>query len=244
VVAASLLSVASVSSLLRRAGRASGPDQGLQAIADLRRELDALERHHVAAALEQGWSWSRVAEALGVSKQAAHKRHARAVRELRQRREAVRESRVVVAPAAREAVQFAHAEARATGSKVVGTEHLLIGVLSAASAEDLGVLEAHGVDVDSARGCLQPTLPQEDRAIADAHAPTAAAAAESGVSPLARTCLEHALRETVRRGDPELDARHLLLALVSRPEGGAARTLHTLGTSPEAIRQLLETRPA
>ena len=28
----------------------------------------------VAAALEQGWSWAQIAQALGVSKQAAHKR--------------------------------------------------------------------------------------------------------------------------------------------------------------------------
>jgi predicted DNA binding protein len=38
-----------------------------------------MERRAVSSALEQGWSWSQIAEALGVSKQAAHKRLANAV---------------------------------------------------------------------------------------------------------------------------------------------------------------------
>jgi len=40
----------------------------------LRLLADKVERSAVTAALEQGWSWSQIAEALGVSKQAAHKR--------------------------------------------------------------------------------------------------------------------------------------------------------------------------
>lgn len=45
----------------------------------LRLMADTLERRAVRAALAQGWSWSQIAEALGVSKQAAHKRLAAAV---------------------------------------------------------------------------------------------------------------------------------------------------------------------
>jgi Homeodomain-like domain len=42
----------------------------------LRRLADRLERAAVARAVEQGWTWAQVAEALGVTRQAAHKRHA------------------------------------------------------------------------------------------------------------------------------------------------------------------------
>jgi len=52
------------------------PEQALAAAVALRHMADTLERKAVKAAIAQGWSWSQIAEALGVSKQAAHKRHA------------------------------------------------------------------------------------------------------------------------------------------------------------------------
>jgi hypothetical protein len=51
------------------------PAVGLAAVAALRSLLDTLERLQVARAREQGWQWERIAAALGVSKQAAHKKH-------------------------------------------------------------------------------------------------------------------------------------------------------------------------
>lgn len=50
------------------------PAEALAAVVALRLMADKLERRAVNAALKQGWSWSQIAEALGVSKQAAHKR--------------------------------------------------------------------------------------------------------------------------------------------------------------------------
>lgn len=50
------------------------PAEALTAVVALRLMADKLERNAVNNALEQGWSWSQIAEALGVSKQAAHKR--------------------------------------------------------------------------------------------------------------------------------------------------------------------------
>lgn len=50
------------------------PAEALAAVVSLRLMADKLERNAVTAALEHGWSWSQIAEALGVSKQAAHKR--------------------------------------------------------------------------------------------------------------------------------------------------------------------------
>jgi hypothetical protein len=233
----------SLSSLVRRAGRGSPPERGLKAIAQLREELETLERHHVAKACSEGWTWSKVAGALGVTKQAAHKKHAEAVRALDEERvveDVPSDARVVVTAEARDAVRLAREEARAVGSRVVGTEHLLLGVLHATRSDAIKVLERLGVDLEAARGCLQPTMVAEDRAIAVTETDTAAAAAATGVSPLARSCLEQSLRETIRRGDEHLGVEHLLLALVSRTDGGAARTLEECGTSPETVRRLLE----
>jgi DNA-directed RNA polymerase specialized sigma24 family protein len=50
------------------------PAEALAAVVALRHMADRMERAAVAKALAQGWSWSQIAEALGVTKQAAHKR--------------------------------------------------------------------------------------------------------------------------------------------------------------------------
>lgn len=52
------------------------PAIGLRAVAALRRLVEQLEDLQVARARSQGWSWAEIATALGVSKQAVHKKHA------------------------------------------------------------------------------------------------------------------------------------------------------------------------
>lgn len=53
------------------------PAEGLAAVVALRRLADRVEDAGVERALREGWSWSRVAEALGVTRQAVHKKHAK-----------------------------------------------------------------------------------------------------------------------------------------------------------------------
>jgi DNA-directed RNA polymerase specialized sigma24 family protein len=69
-----------MSEATKLAGAASSadPDVGLRAVASLRVLLESLERLQVESARAQGWSWQQVADALGVSRQAVHKKHRRA----------------------------------------------------------------------------------------------------------------------------------------------------------------------
>jgi hypothetical protein len=53
------------------------PAEALAAVVALRRLADRLERAAVARAIDEGWTWAQVAEALGVTRQAVHKKHAR-----------------------------------------------------------------------------------------------------------------------------------------------------------------------
>lgn len=53
------------------------PADALAAVGALRRVADRLEDVAVERAVAAGWSWAEVAEALGVTRQAAHKKHAR-----------------------------------------------------------------------------------------------------------------------------------------------------------------------
>jgi hypothetical protein len=49
----------------------------LAAVVALRRLADQLEDAAVEQAMRAGWGWPRVAEALGVTRQAVHKKHFR-----------------------------------------------------------------------------------------------------------------------------------------------------------------------
>jgi DNA-directed RNA polymerase specialized sigma24 family protein len=51
------------------------PAVGLAAVTSLRELLESLESLQVRNARERGWSWQQIADALGVSKQAVHKKH-------------------------------------------------------------------------------------------------------------------------------------------------------------------------
>jgi hypothetical protein len=58
------------------AAAADDPAVGLPAVRALRELADRLEVLQVAKARSLGWSWQQVAGALGVTRQAAHKKHA------------------------------------------------------------------------------------------------------------------------------------------------------------------------
>ncbi|QCX80654.1 hypothetical protein C9F11_35355 [Streptomyces sp. YIM 121038] len=53
------------------------PAEQLAAVVALRRLADQMEDSAVEKAMRTGWSWMEVAEALGVTRQAVHKKHAR-----------------------------------------------------------------------------------------------------------------------------------------------------------------------
>lgn len=57
------------------------PVAALAAVLALRRLADRMERDAVERAVDSGWTWQQIAQALGVTRQAAHKRHAARLRE-------------------------------------------------------------------------------------------------------------------------------------------------------------------
>jgi hypothetical protein len=62
---------------LAEATASRDPVVGLRAVASLRLLLESLEELQVRNAREQGWSWQQIADHLGVSRQAVHKKHGR-----------------------------------------------------------------------------------------------------------------------------------------------------------------------
>ena len=62
-----------------QAADVTDPRAGLQAVAALRALTETLELRQVEAALRTGMSWLEVADGLGVSRQAVHKKYAKRI---------------------------------------------------------------------------------------------------------------------------------------------------------------------
>jgi ATP-dependent Clp protease ATP-binding subunit ClpA len=227
---------ATIEQLAHETVEIADPETALRALTALRRELDATEPEIVQRALHAGASWSQIARALGVTKQAAHRKY----RHLFDHAwgDTPGGPRVTVSNEARRSIQFAREEAKRLGQPAVGTEHILLGILRCEGSRALSALNAEGVTLEAARGCLQTTMPgiplNELERPAEAYA----------VSAHARRIIEGSRREATRRGDDHICAEHLLLALLSDSRNGAVQTLEQLRASPSRVERQLEHEPS
>ena len=223
-----------LSDLLRRAVGTDDPDDALRAITAFRGELDRLERDAVACARVAGASWSTIADALSITRQAAQKRH-RGTKQVAPETAPASASAsvdtVLVTAPARMAVRMGRHEARAMGSDVVGSEHLLLGILRSGDQRAARVLAEMGVTIEDARIAAQPTLID-----GQGHSEPVG---KDGISAYARSVLEQSLREAIARGEGHIGVEHLLLALLREEVGGAARTLAELGVDADVVRERL-----
>jgi ATP-dependent Clp protease ATP-binding subunit ClpA len=220
---------ARICELAQEAAAAEDAEAALRALSALRCELDSFVSVNVGHALAAGRSFSDVARALGVSRQAVHRRY----RDLAPARPRRRDRRLVATDAARRVVRLARAEARAAGASL-GSEHVLLGVLRTDS-DATRALRFEGATPERARACMGTTALQ---------APAGRKSGpESGPEPGAMPpILKHAARLALRRGDQDLDLEHLLLAALAAPDGGARDALAALAVPTEALRSSLTRR--
>src|SRR6476660_6875883 len=90
-----------------------------RAVAELEAVADAVLSHFVDQCRRSGRSWSEISAALGVSKQAAHKRFSLDTDDPALKR---------FTPRARSVLRAASEAARLLGAAAIGTEHLLLGL--------------------------------------------------------------------------------------------------------------------
>ncbi|MFN2471420.1 MAG: Clp protease N-terminal domain-containing protein [Gaiellaceae bacterium] len=209
----------SVVDLARRAAELADSQSALAAITELRLRLGELEEYHVETALARGASWTEIGRALGVSKQAAHKRFA--TRTGRPSGRAGR--RVTVTGTARAAVQLARSEAAAAGRRLLAPEHLLLGLLDVPGGSAAGLLADLGVTLEAARTVLGGGRGE------------LLETGEVEVSARSRVVLERALDEALRLGDDELRDVHVLLAVVRHGGVNVRRALDALGVEPASV---------
>jgi hypothetical protein len=231
--------------LARRASQLQKPGEGLVAVAALRRQLEALEASHVDSALKAGWPWSRIAASLGVSKQAAHKKHAHRLRS-KPAASPVSDgerAKLVVTGEARRSVRLAREEAVALGQGYVGVEHLLLGLLRDTEGAATETLASVGVTLEAAREQVVRLLAEQagtEVARLEPSAEARSAAARLPVSTRAREAMEQSLREAVRLESAHLGPEHILLALLRSQAGVVARIFAGLGLSPVVVEQRLD----
>ncbi len=230
---------AQVEALVVRVVSGNDPAGQLEALCELRRELDSIESELAAEAIRAGMSWREIGAAIGVSKQAAHRRHRDSVARLVKDPEPSVPNGaggVNVSVPARRAVRIARHEAATLGSNEVGTEHLLLGLLQCGDEQAALLLRRMGVTLEATRDAVQPTTEMTLEAARRAYATSERAGAATIVSPVARRILERALTHAAARDSSELTALDLLRSLVMHDESGAARTLVRLGVDPARLR--------
>jgi ATP-dependent Clp protease ATP-binding subunit ClpC len=134
---------------------------------------------------------------------------------------------------ARTAVSLAAEQARAGGGQVVGTEHLLGGLLAEGGNLAVHVLGAMEIEA----GQVARDLARQPAAAAAA-AP--AASADGGArtfSGCAANALALAVTEAMALGHNYTGCEHVLLGLVTEPDGTAGQVLRALGAEPPMTRR-------
>jgi ATP-dependent Clp protease ATP-binding subunit ClpC len=126
----------------------------------------------------------------------------------------------------REVVAAAEAEARKLHHGRLGTEHLLLGVLSRPDEPGARALAKLGVT-------LGPTRAQVMRIVGLPETPSPPALAQT---PMARSALGGALREAIELGRTTVESEHILLALLRERDSLAVRILRDAGVDPRRLR--------
>jgi ATP-dependent Clp protease ATP-binding subunit ClpC len=128
---------------------------------------------------------------------------------------------------ARRSVVLAQEEARALKHSYIGTEHLLLGLVSEAEGVAAQVLEGLGIDAARVRREVEEII----------GVGTAAPAGHIPFTPRAKKVLELSLREALQLGHNHIGTEHILLGVVREGDGIAAQILVKLGADTASVRQ-------
>lgn len=128
------------------------------------------------------------------------------------------------APRAREAVKLAISAARERGAAEVGTRDLLSGILAEGTNLALHVLRSIEVEPEAVGNELRGLEP----------GPGTGTGARFGLT--AANALELSVVEALALGHNYVGCEHLLLGLVTEPDGAAGQVLRTLRAEPRQVR--------
>ena len=183
---------------------------------------DHLIGHFVDQARRSGASWTEIGQSMGVSKQAAQKRFVP-----RESGRAALQGDGLFArftPRAGQAMAHAHEAARKARHDFVGTEHIVLGLVTEPEGLAARAIEAQGVSLDEVKAAVVALLgPGNDDAVTG-HLP---------FTRPAKKLLELTIREALKLGHNYVGTEHILLGLLSGDEGLGGQALIGLGVTRE-----------
>ncbi len=193
--------------------------EALKTVRGLEQVGDALLGHFVDQCRRSGHSWSEISNALGVSKQAAHKRFTLDVPTFER-----------FTDRARTVVARSEIEARRLGHGFVGTEHILLALFEVTDGLAFRVLDVAGISKSMVEEQVLALIKQS-------------ADPEQGklpFTPRAKAALRGAAGEALQLGHNYIGTEHLLLGLLGDEDSVAAKVLRDLGASDAVRDQTLE----
>jgi ATP-dependent Clp protease ATP-binding subunit ClpC len=132
---------------------------------------------------------------------------------------------------AKQALVIAQEVAKKTGTSYVGTEHLLIGILSQKSSLGASVLHGFGVTLDNVNLVLKTVGRTQTGQMSNKK--------PGGLSGFAKKVIEDAIKTAHEFGHMFVGTEHLLYALVVQENTAATVILENMKIAPDDVRQEL-----
>ena len=185
-----------------------------QTVTELEQTGDALLGHFVDQCRRSGRSWSEISGALGVSKQAAHKRFTFDVPVFER-----------FTDRARAVLEQSEVEAHGLGHGFVGTEHLLLALFESFDGVAAKVLAEVGITKSATK----------TQVLALIKGGTDSNEGKLPFTPRAKATLRSAVAEALQLGHKYVGTEHLLLGIVKDANAVGAVVLARLGVSYDII---------
>ncbi len=128
---------------------------------------------------------------------------------------------------AQKVIVLSQEEARRLNHNVVGTEHILLGLIAEGEGLAARSLQALGISVDNVRSEVEKVIGRGDSP------PTG----QIGFTPRSKRVLELAFDEARQLGHTYIGTEHILLGLIREGEGIAAQVLQNLGAELDSVRK-------
>jgi len=127
---------------------------------------------------------------------------------------------------ARKVMVLAQEEARRFDHNYIGTEHILLGLVSEDEDVAARALSSLDVTLEGVRDQVESIVGYGEEGMG----------AQAPFTPRSKKVLELGLREAMQLGHNHIGTEHLLLGLVREGEGVAARVLSNLDVDPDNVR--------